>query len=322
MKRSDGTEKVLCNGCGTVPIYNVKANFYLCSLCDGPVQFVGDNLNNFELLPTLKRSVTTFSRIEIPYSSEVLNKELNTYMNIGLRYLTAKDVTHLRRTKLRGLNEKEVKELLNAELQPREYKPTNQPEFREEEEEVTATEEQLEQLGVVEEQPVDEEEEEEQTEQMPQLSIKSAKESIDDMLNEEDTDDISVNQSVVESQPVVQMQTQPVMMQPVMMMMPVPAASVIESQVPNAPATLVVDTSQQAMQAQGIPTLKEDLRPRSILKRANSPSRFRSASNSPTNSSPKPTFSINKLDSSDSGSGNSGSSSSSSNMKINIVKEE
>ena len=324
MKRSDGTEMIVCNGCGTVPIYNVKANFYLCSLCDGPVQFVGDNLNNFELLPTLNRSLATFSRIEIPYSSEVLNKELNTYMNIGLRYLTAKDVTHLRRTKLRGLNEKEVKELLNAELQPRVYKNLNQPEFREEEEEVTATEEQLEQLGVSEEEAL--EEEEEQKEQMPQLSIKSAKESIDDMLNENDTDDITINESVVQSQPVMQMQTQPVMqmqMQPVMMMMPVPAASVIESQVPNAPATLVVDTSQQAMQAQGIPTLKEDLRPRSILKRANSPSRFRSASSSSTNSAPKTTFSINKLDSSDNSSGNSGSpSASSSNMKINIVKEE
>jgi hypothetical protein len=255
----------------------------------------------------------------------VLNKELNTYMNIGLRYLTAKDVTHLRRTKLRGLNEKEVKDLLNAELQPREYKALNQPEFREEEEEVVATEEQLEQLGAVGEQPMGEEEEEESKDEMPRLSIQYAKESIDDLLNEEDSDDITINQSVVESQPVVQMQTQPVMqmqMQPVMMMMPVPAASVIESQVPNAPATLVVDTSQQAMQAQGIPTLKEDLRPRSILKRANSPSRFRSATSSSASSSPKPTFSINKLDSSDSGSGNSGSSSSPSNMKINIVKEE
>ena len=326
MKRSDGTEMIVCNGCGTVPIYNVKNNFYLCSLCDGPVQFVGDNINNFELLPTLKRSTSTFSRIEIPYSSEVLNKELNTYMNIGLRYLTTKDVTHLRRTPLRGLNEKEVKELLNAELQPRVYKNLNQPEFREEEEEeVTATDEQLEQLGANEEPVL--EEGDAPIEKLPQLSVISAKEKVDALLNEEDVDDISVSESVVQSQPTMmmqqpiqQMQMQPMatmQMQPVMMMMPV------QSQVPNAPATLVVDTSQQAMQAQGIPTLKEDLRPRSILKRPNSPSRFRSASTSPTTNSPKATFSINKLDSSESGSGNSGSPSpSSSNMRVNIVKEE
>lgn len=328
MKRSDGTEMIVCNGCGTVPIYNVKNNFYLCSLCDGPVQFVGDNINNFELLPTLKRSTSTFSRIEIPYSSEVLNKELNTYMNIGLRYLTTKDVTHLRRTPLRGLNEKEVKELLNAELQPRVYKNLNQPEFRDEEEEekeITATDEQLEQLGANEEPVL--EEGDAPIEKLPQLSVMSAKEKLDSLLNEEDVDDISVSESVVQSQPTMmmmpqmsqQMQMQPMatMMQPVMMMMPV------QSQVPNAPATLVVDTSQQAMQAQGIPTLKEDLRPRSILKRPNSPSRFRSASNSPTSNSPKPTFSINKLDSSETNSGNTGpQSSSSSNMKINIVKEE
>jgi len=322
MKRSDGTEMIICNGCGTVPIYNVKNNFYLCSLCDGPVQFVGDNLNNFELLPTLKRSTSTFSKIEIPYSSEVLNKELNTYMNIGLRYLTTKDVSHLRRTPLRGLNEKEVKELLNAELQPRVYKNLNQPEFREEEEEkeIEATDEQLEQLGATEEAAV--EEDDTPAENLPKLSIQSAKESIDLLLNEEDVDDITVSESIVQSQPTMQMQMQPMatmqmQMQPVMMMMPV------QSQVPNAPATLVVDTSQQAMQAQGIPTLKEDLRPRSILKRPNSPSRFRSASNSPTNNSAKPTFSINKLDSSENGSGNTDSPSpSSSNMRVNIVKEE
>jgi len=296
-----------------VPIYNVKNNFYLCSLCDGPVQFVGDNINNFELLPTLKRSTSTFSKIEIPYSSEVLNKELNTYMNIGLRYLTTKDVRHLRRTKLRGLNEKEVKDLLNAELQAPIYKNLNQPEFREEEEELTVTDKQLEQLGVTEEAFP---EEEVSVENLPQLNVQSAKGSVDALLNEEDLDDITVNESVLQSQPVAMQMQQPQMqmqMQPVMMMMPVPSATVIQSQIPNAPATLVVDTSQQAMQAQGLPTLKEELRPRSILKRPNSPSRFRSENNSA-----KPAFSIKKLDSPE----NNSSSPSSSNMKVNIVKEE
>jgi len=323
MKRSDGTEIVLCNGCGTVPIYNEKTNFFLCSLCDGPVQFVGDNISNFELLPTLKRSLASFSKVEIPYSLEVLNKELNTYLNIYLRFLTSKDVAHLRRTKLRGLNEKEVKELLKTELMPRILKDLSEPEINETAEEPTVNEEQLEQLGVTEE--GEEEEEPASTSfpqatstSLPQLTIQEAKKQIDSILDEMDTDDITVNQSVVQSaplqlmQPVQTVQTQPVMM----MMMPsmVPAASILQSQVPNAPPTLVVDTSNQAMQAQGLPTMAEEVRPRSILKRENSPSRFRSAG--PANNQ-KTTFSINKLDSS-----NEEAPPMTSNTRINIVKEE
>lgn len=323
MKRSDGSEILLCNGCGTVPIYNEKNRFYLCSLCDGPVQFVGDNASNFELLPTLKRSVTSFSKVEIPYSLEVFNKELNTYLNIYTRFLTAKDLTHLRKTKLRGLNEKEIQELLKSELIPRILKDLSSPEIREEPQKpIEATEEQLEQLGVTEEQ----QEEETPPTSLPQISIQEAKVQIDKLVDETDVDDISVSQSVIESAPIQQQlpMMQMVQPQPMMMMMPVttmqqfvPAtsASILQSQVPNAPPTLIVDTSQQAMQAQGLPTLAEEVRPRSILKRPNSPSRFRSSS--PTNQVSKPTFSINKLDNND-----GVSSSTPSNTRINIVKEE
>ena len=106
-----------------------------------------------------------------------------------------------------------------------------------------------------------------------------------------------------------------------MMMMPVtamptmvPAASLVQSQLPNAPPTLVVDTSPQAMMAQGLPSMAEEVRPRSILRRPNSPSRFRSAS------PPTPSFSINKLDSTNSSNGESAPPVSS-NMRVNIVKE-
>jgi len=316
MKRSDGSEIMLCNGCGTVPIYNDKSGFYLCSLCDGPVQFIGDTINNFELLPSLKRSIATFSKVEIPYSLEVLNKELNSYMNIYLRFLTAKDVTHLRRTKLRGLNEKEVKELLRKELVPHILKELSNPEIHEEVVEPTASEQQLAQLGVT-----DTDNEEEEASYLPELTVEAAKQQVDTLLDDIDTDDISVSQSIVQSQPSQMVQT--MQTQPVMMMMPVtamptmlPAASMYQSQIPNAPSTLVVDTSAQAMQAQGLPTMEEEVRPRSILKRANSPSRFRS--NSPTNQNSKINFSINKLNEDDSTS----RAPMTSNTRINIVKEE
>jgi hypothetical protein len=91
MQRSDGTEMIVCNGCGTIPITNEKQNLYICPLCDGPVQFAGsEREKNLTLLPVNKRSYNTFSRIEIPYVLQLLNDELQTYANMGMRYITAK----------------------------------------------------------------------------------------------------------------------------------------------------------------------------------------------------------------------------------------
>jgi len=326
MKRSDGTTLTVCNGCGTIPIYNEKNNIYLCSLCDGPVQYVGDNVNNLELLPTLKRSLTSYSKIEIPYSLEVLNKELNTYLNISLRYLTTKDMVHLRKTKLRGLNEKEVHELLNTELKPRILQNLTEPEIKQEEPTISVSDQQLEQLGAEAQEILDQEEE--IIEQLPQLNVLEAQKSVNSLLD----DDISVLQTTGVSKPlyqfnettqqmeqVTQAQAQPQAPAPQMLMlMPVtttslPAASMIQSQVPNAPPTLVVDTSQQAMQAQGLPSMREEMRPRSILKKSNMPSRFGSSA------LPKSSVSINKIDGA---SDSQTTPSNSGKMTLNIVKEE
>ena len=319
MKRSDGTIITICNGCGTVPIYNEKTNLYLCSLCDGPVQFVGESVKNFEILPTLKRSVVSFSKIEIPYSLEVLNKELTTYMNIGLRYLTAKDIRHLRTTKMRGLKEEEIKELLTMELKPRVFNDTVTPEIREEQPEITVTEEQKELLGqekqVIEEEVITKE---------ITPSLAEAQKSLEELIQENEDDDIEDIQlnsnsenvstlpppSIIMSQP----QQQYVLM-PLTTVQPVQTLQAIQSQVPNTQPTLIVDTSDQAMEAQGIRTIKEEINPKSILKRSNSPSRFNSSRRSPS-PSPSGSFSVNKLDSDI-----SEASSVPTNTKINIVKE-
>jgi DNA-directed RNA polymerase II subunit RPB2 len=95
MKRSDGAEIVVCNSCGTIPIYNHKENLYICPMCDGPVKFVGESASNLEILPPTKRSLTTYSRVELPYSFQLMNEELNTYMNIGMRYITGKYANNL-----------------------------------------------------------------------------------------------------------------------------------------------------------------------------------------------------------------------------------
>lgn len=95
MKRSDGTNFWICNGCGTVPIYNEKQNLFICSLCDGPIQFSGDTTFNLAPIPPSKRSSTTFSKVEMPYATKLFLQEMGFFLNVGLRLLTTKDVNKL-----------------------------------------------------------------------------------------------------------------------------------------------------------------------------------------------------------------------------------
>jgi DNA-directed RNA polymerase II subunit RPB2 len=95
MKRGDGETFLVCNGCGTIPIYNESEQFYVCSLCDGPLEYSGKTVNTLELIPPTKRSLATFSKIEMPYVVKLLDQELSTYMNIGMRFVTNKNLERL-----------------------------------------------------------------------------------------------------------------------------------------------------------------------------------------------------------------------------------
>ncbi len=88
MKRSDGTSFWICNGCGTIPIYNESNRLFVCSLCDGPVSFQGSTSETMGLVLPVKKSRTTFSRVEMPYALKLLDQELTFYMNAGFRILT------------------------------------------------------------------------------------------------------------------------------------------------------------------------------------------------------------------------------------------
>jgi DNA-directed RNA polymerase II subunit RPB2 len=119
MKRGDGYQTVVCNGCGTIPIYNEGEKLYICSMCDGPVRYIGDSANNLEILPPTKRSVASFSRIEIPYSLKLLEQELNGYLNMGMRLLTDKDVKIFRKPPVLEMTEDQERALLEAPLKDR-----------------------------------------------------------------------------------------------------------------------------------------------------------------------------------------------------------
>jgi ribA/ribD-fused uncharacterized protein len=114
MRRSDGTSFTICNGCGTIPIYNASHNLYVCPLCDGPLKYQGSTAETLGLVLPVRKSRTTFSRIEVPYALKLLDQELTTFMNGGLRFLTEAGARRFREPTDMGLEallEVEEKEL-------------------------------------------------------------------------------------------------------------------------------------------------------------------------------------------------------------------
>jgi DNA-directed RNA polymerase II subunit RPB2 len=96
MERADKSEIRICDGCGTVPIFNDRQNLFVCPLCDGPVKFIGTSAQTMELLPTTKRSLATNQIVEMPYATKLLAEELQTYMNMGIRILTGKAISGMK----------------------------------------------------------------------------------------------------------------------------------------------------------------------------------------------------------------------------------
>jgi len=96
MKRSDATNFWVCNGCGTIPIYNEKEKLFVCPMCDGPVEFSGTTAETMTLIQPLKRSRVTFSKVEMPYAFKLFDQEVTTYTGSGLRFITEKSVGRLR----------------------------------------------------------------------------------------------------------------------------------------------------------------------------------------------------------------------------------
>ncbi len=96
MQRSDGAKFPLCTGCGTIPIYNPKLGLAICTLCDGPVEFTGSNVNNIEIVPPLKKPSSEIVQVEMPYATKLLDQEMTSFLSMGLRFVTSAGVTKLK----------------------------------------------------------------------------------------------------------------------------------------------------------------------------------------------------------------------------------
>lgn len=303
MKRADGYETIVCNGCGTIPIYNEREGLTICPLCDGPVKYIGETATTLDILPPLKRSVATFSKIEIPYAYKLLDQEMNAYLNIGMRVLTDKDLKHFRGPPMGELTADEEDRLLNTVLPSRVLLDTEVPEMIAPAEETEINPSDLTALGLT----LEEEEEKREVENSARTEIvqmvrnpsnsitielpsgMNASSALPPM-EEDNMDDVpfaeedvtaqsaalsagqsgaqGLSQGSAQRQGSVNVQTtdQPVLVIPMNIGRSAPT-EMIAPPMPGAPATLAVDTSNQAMQQMNLPSQQS----RNNQRRGNSP---------------------------------------------------
>jgi hypothetical protein len=96
MKCSDEATFYVCNSCGQMPIYNEAEEIFVCPSCDGPVRFVGDTADTIQMVKPITRSRTTFTRVKMPYTFKLLNQELGTFMNMGMRFVNSGSAARLK----------------------------------------------------------------------------------------------------------------------------------------------------------------------------------------------------------------------------------
>lgn len=96
MKRGDATEFWVCNGCGRIPIVNEEEGLFVCPTCDGPLSFNGVDAATMTLQLPVTQSRATFSRVAMPYTLKLLDQEMVSIGNFGMRFVTEAGVGRLR----------------------------------------------------------------------------------------------------------------------------------------------------------------------------------------------------------------------------------
>ena len=147
MKRADKYETWVCDGCGMIPIYNESKALFICPSCDGPVRFIGDSATTLELLPPSKRSLVTFSKVQIPYATKLFEQEVGFFLNTSYRILTGRHMTRLRGAPIVELTADQRAAALSAVLPERVVPETAVPDRIEAKEEQEARPEDLAAMG-------------------------------------------------------------------------------------------------------------------------------------------------------------------------------
>jgi hypothetical protein len=221
--------------------------------------------------------VVSFSRVEIPYAFKLLEQELNTYLNMGMRVLTDKDVKIFRAPPISELSVDQETALLNAPLPERVLPETAIPEFIPPPEEPEVRPEDLAALGAAEDKeaiapapapaevPVPAPADSNQGVVLqlgnmnigmppPQANAMAPPPPVVPSLEDDATDDMpfAVEQPQMQQQQQqqgvnVQTTNQPVLVVPLSMNQGPARTEMIPPPAPGAPSTLAVDTSANAM---------------------------------------------------------------------------
>jgi hypothetical protein len=221
----------------------------------------------------------------MPYATYLLNQELNTYMNMGMRILTSKDVERLRRPEVKDLLDPSLIDLANKELQVLVLPDTTVPQYITPVETVEARPEDLRSLGLAQAEP------EGQTEAVAEAilnantnanassipvnvvlrnNLQTQQQNQNQAFNytvvgepqpSSSIDAIDLNSFVQQEQQ--QQQQQPsvninIQAQPQQQRAPTNAI-LVPSAIPGAPPTLVVDTGPEEMQRSGFPPLEQQV---------------------------------------------------------------
>ena len=93
MVRGDEYYMAICNKTGCIAIYNEANNIFLSPMADGPVKFVGNLLEDLNIINVSKYG-RDFSIVGVPYAFKLLIQELQA-MNVQMRIITEDNVDQL-----------------------------------------------------------------------------------------------------------------------------------------------------------------------------------------------------------------------------------
>ena len=114
----------------------VRTSLFVCPLCTGPVSYIGSGPSDLELIPPTRKTMVAPVTVEMPYAFKLLCQELETYMNIGMRIMTEKDLLRLTNVNKQDLPPPTEEEKAKGAVQlPERVLPeVSVPEYREEKE--------------------------------------------------------------------------------------------------------------------------------------------------------------------------------------------